>query len=189
MNKTPFKEHQTLRTIFSNIAKLDLKNHTRDIVKLVIDNKISKENIRNILSKYSIQRVEDIKNELLDILITYANFILEDNVITNNEKQNFEFLKIYFGIKEGDFYKYKLTETTSVINKQLERLYEDNLITQAETESNDLLQDMFSLGYDQFDKMKEAFVIKSIQQGANITNLDTANTNVLKIKQNNNLNK
>ncbi|VBB47104.1 hypothetical protein TRIP_D420048 [uncultured Paludibacter sp.] len=184
MNETPFKEEQTLKNLFSEMAKADIKNYIHEIIELVIDSKLSKENIQNILTKYSIRKIEKIKTELLGILIDYANFILKDNVITNNEKQNFEFLKMYFGIKDGDFYKYKLLETKSIINMQLEKLYADNLITQTETESNDLLQDIFGLDYDQFDKLKESFVIKSIEQGAEITNLDTANVKLLKkIKQ------
>lgn len=187
MNETPFKDEQTLKKIFSEIAKMEIKNYTREIVELVIDSKLSKENIQTVLTKYSIRKVEKIKPELLDILIVYANFVLKDNLITDTEKQNFEFLKMYFGIEEGDFYKYKLLETKSIINKQLERLYSDNLITQSETENNDLLQYMFGLDYDQFDKMKEDFVIKSIEQGAEITNLDTANPNILKTKKTNKL--
>ena len=187
MNETPFKDEQTLKRIFSEIAKTKIKNYTREIVELVIDSKLSKENIQNILTKHSIRKVEKVKPELLDVLIAYANFVLEDKVITDNEKQNFEFLKMYFGIEEGDFYKYKLLEIKSIINKQLERLYSDNLIAQTETESNDLLQDMFDLDYDQFDKMKEDFVIKSIEQGAEIVNLDTANPNIFKIKSTNNV--
>jgi hypothetical protein len=180
MNKTPFKEEETLKNIFSEIAKMDLKNYTREIVKLVVDGKLSKESIKSILTKYSIQKVELIKSELLDIIIAYSNFILNDNLLTMIEKENFEFLKIYFDIKDGDFYKYKLQEIKSIINRQFERLYADNLITQSETESNDLLQDIFGLSYDQFDKMKESFVIKSIEQGAEITNLDTANVKLTK---------
>jgi hypothetical protein len=180
MNKTPFKEEENLKNIFSVIAKTDLKNYTREIVELVINSKLSKENIKSILTKYSIQKVEIIKSELLDILIAYLNFILNDNLITKIEKENFEFLKLYFEIKDRDFYTYKLQEIKSIINRQFERIYADNLIIQSETESNDLLQDIFGLNYDQFDKMKESFVIKSIEQGAEITNLDTANVKLTK---------
>lgn len=49
------------------------------------------------------------------------------------------------------------------------------------------MQDIFDLDYDQLDKMKESFVVKSIEQGAEITNLDTANTNILKTKGTNTL--
>jgi len=187
MNETPFKDEQTLKRIFSEIAKMDIKQHTREIVELVVDSGLSNENIQNILTKHSIRKIEKIKSELLDVLIAYANFILADNVITDNEKHNFEFLKVYFRIYEGDFYKYKLLETKSIISRQLELLYADNMITQAETESSYLLQDMFDLDYDQFDKMKEDFVIKSIEQGAEITDLDTANPNILKVKNTNKL--
>jgi len=180
MNITPFKEEENLKNIFSKIAKTDLKNYIREIVELVINSTLSKENIKSILTKYSIQKVEIIKSELLEILIAYLNFILNDNLITTIEKENFEFLKMYFEIKDRDFYKYKLQEIKSIINRQFERIYTDNLIIQSETESNDLLQDIFGLNYDQFDKMKESFVIKSIEQGAEITNLDTANVKLTK---------
>lgn len=187
MNEIPFKEEQTLKKIFSEIARTNVKSHICEIIELIINGRLSKENIQTILNKYSIRKIDKIKPELLDLLIAYANFILEDNVITDNEKQNFGFLKIYFGIREGDFYKYKLPEIKPLINKQLNHLYADNLITLTEAENNVLLQDIFDLDYDQLDKMKESFVVKSIEQGAEITNLDTANINILKTKGTNTL--
>ena len=41
---------------------------------------------------------------------------------------------------------------------------------------------MFDLNYDQFDILKEDIIIKAIEKGAEITNLDTANKNILNKK-------
>lgn len=182
MNSAQFRDKLTLQKAFTEIAKTDLKDYTREIAKLVADNNLNKDNIQIILSKYSIRSVNKIKVDLLDILITYANFVLEDHIITDDERRNFEFLKLYFEICEGDFYKYKRVEIKAIISKQFEKQYADNLITYNESESSVLLQDMFDLDYDQLDKMKEEFVIQAIERGAEITNLDTANKDILKEK-------
>jgi len=183
MDATPFKDESTLKKAFTKIATLDIKNYTCEIIELVANNELSRERIQDILSKYYIQDIQKIKTELLDVLIAYANFVLEDDLITNDEKSNFEFLKLYFEIKEGDFYIHKKNEIKVIINRQLERIYQDNLITQNESESNTILQDMFDLDYDQLDKMKEDFVLKSIEQGAEIIDLDTANVKFSKKKK------
>lgn len=180
MNTTPFKDESILKKAFTEIAKLDIKSYTYEIVELVAKNELSRERIQDILSKHYIQDIQKIKAELLDVLIAYANFVLDDDIITNDEKSNFEFLKLYFEIKEGDFYKYKKNEIKVIIERQLDRIYQDNLITQNESESNTILQDMFDLDYDQLDKMKENFVLKSIEQGAQIIDLDTANVKLKK---------
>lgn len=103
--------------IFSEIAKSDIKNYIREIVELVIENEISREKIQIVLSKYSIKGIQEIKTELLDVLIAYANYVLENSVISDVERRNFKFLKMYFKIKEGDFYQYKQSEIKQIINK------------------------------------------------------------------------
>lgn len=183
MNTSPIKNDTSLKRIFSEIANSQSFSHyIREIADLVVNNTISKEKIREILSKHSISTIRAIKNELLDMLIAYANAILEDGIITDTEKRNFEFLKLYFEIKENDFYIEKQPEIKAILDKEFEKLYADNFITQTEAETNVILQDMFDLNYNQFDKLKEDFVIKSIRHGANITDLDTANTSALKEK-------
>lgn len=180
MNTTPFQDELTLKSAFSEIAQSDINDYTRSIVNLVCNNSLSKEAIQEILSQHAIDRIQDIKIELLDVLIAYANFVLKDSIITGAEGSNFEFLKIYFKIREGDFYRNRFVEIESIITKQLEKLYADNLITKNESINMVLLQDMFDLSYDQLDQMKEKFVTNAINQGAIITNLDTGNKKFIK---------
>jgi hypothetical protein len=114
------------------------------------------------------------------MLISYANVILEDGIITDKEKRNFGFLKLYFGIKPNDFYKHKLFEITEILHYQFEKLYFDNNISKEEAEHGVDLQDMFGLSYAQFDKLKEKEIRKALENGANILNLDTANIKLIK---------
>ena len=182
MHIKSLKNDQSLHDAFIEISKQNRSNYIHEIVYLVIESKLNRKNIQIVLSKYSIKDVGIIKNELLDVLIEYSNIVLRDNVLSETEKTNFEFLKLYFGIKEGDFYKNKRLEIKNILNKQFEKLYDDNLITHLEAEHNFILQEMFDLNYDQFDILKEDIIIKAIEKGAEITNLDTANKNILNKK-------
>jgi len=177
---TPLKKDNDLQKAFELIANSSQKEYIRRIAKLVVDNEITKPKIQNILSEFKIQNIKDIKSELLDTLIEYAVLVLEDNVLTENEKTNFHFLKLYFEIKAGDFYKNKYQKIKMILEKEFEKLYADDLITADESEYTVILQDMFDLTYDQFDKLKEDIIRKSIERGASITDLDTANTKFLR---------
>jgi hypothetical protein len=149
------KDDLILHTAFETIAKSDtISEHIREIATLVVSDELTRENIQSIVSKFG-YTVQDIKNELLDMLIAYANAILEDSTITDKEKQNFGFLKLYFGIKPNDFYKYKLFEIKEILHRQLEKMYLDNNISKEEAEHGVDLQDMFELSFEQFDKLKE----------------------------------
>jgi len=182
MHIKSLKDDQSLHDAFIEISKQNRADYIHQIVELVLNNNLNRKNIQIILSKFSIKNIGVIKNELLDVLIEYSNIVLRDNVLSEIEKINFEFLKLYFGIKEGDFYKNKRLEIKEILIKQFERLYDDNLITHSESEHNFILQEMFDLNYDQFDILKEDIIIKAIEKGAEITNLDTANTKILNKK-------
>ena len=108
-------------------------------------------------------------------MIKYADYVLENGIISDAEKRNFEFLKLFFKIKEGDFLKYKSFEIREILQKQFEKLYADNYIDEEEAKYSVVLQDIFDLSYGQFDAIKERFVLQSIMRGADVTSLDTAN--------------
>jgi hypothetical protein len=169
---------------FKKIANTEnVKPFIKEIVLLVSENNLTNESLDTVLSQYNVRKIQDIKIELLDLLIKYADCILEDDIISDSEKRNFDFLKLFFRIKEGDFLKYKSSEIKKILQKQFERLYADNYIDMREAKHNVLLQDIFDLSYAQLDTIKEKFVIQSIEQGADIINLDTANIKILTNKK------
>ena len=109
----------------------------------------------SILKRYSIQKIEDIKFESLDLLIAYTDFILTDNIISEAEIQDFSILKRVFRIKEGDFIKFKRFEVNEIVKKEFMRIYSDNFIDGNEQLFNLNLQSLFDLSYDEFEHIKK----------------------------------
>lgn len=175
MESTLPKNDLKLHEAFEIILSIDtFSEYILDIAELIYNNSISKDTISVVLKRHQINRIEDIKEELLDLLIVYINLILNDHTITENEKNNVRLLKIYFKIREGDFYNYRYVEVEDILHRQFERLYLDNKISTQESIHNVELQQIFDLGYDQFDKFKENEVRRAIESGVDISELDTA---------------
>jgi len=175
MEMTLSKDDLELHKAFGVILSIEnFSDYILAIAQLIYNNDLSRENLEKTFSEHKIRRIEDIKEELLDLLIVYINLILNDHVISEKEKCNVGLLKMYFKIKEGDFYNNRYYEIEDILHRQFERLYFDNSINKEETLHNVCLQDLFDLSYDQFDEFKEKEVRKALEQGADITDLDTA---------------
>ncbi len=91
-----------------------------------------------------------LRDDLLDVIIAYINVILDDDFVTSNEAENVKFLKLFFKIKEGDFYKYKFGQIEKMLDRQFEHMYQDNRINTEEALQKVELQELFDLSYDQF---------------------------------------
>lgn len=128
----------------------------------------------NCVKENNIRKIEDIKLETLDLLILYAHYILEDNVISNEKLEDFSFLKLLFKIKEGDFRKYKNIEIKEILKKQFIRAYSDQRIDNEEEMQSVNLQSLFDLSYDEFENLKKEEVINALLNGANPKDLDIA---------------
>lgn len=184
METTLAKDDLELHEAFGVILSIEsFSDYIADIAELIYNNNLNKGNLNKILQEHRIRRIEDIKEGLLDLLIVYINLILNDHIITDNEKRNIGLLKIYFKIKEGDFYNNRYYEIEDILHRQFERLYFDNIINKEEAIHNVELQDLFDLSYDQFDEFKEKEVRNALERGADISDLDTAKyPKVFKIK-------
>jgi hypothetical protein len=163
--------HRAFETIFANG---DFSNCVIDIIELVYCGKLTRNTLLCVIREHKIKNIADIKEELLNLLIAYINIMLEDNIITDDELRSLKILKLYFRVKEGDFYKKCYKGVENILHRQFEMLYSDNKIG-TEEEKHDLrLQELFDLSYDQFDKFKENEIKKALLRGANITELNTA---------------
>ncbi len=164
-----------LREAFGVILSLDcFSDYIVAIAGLIYNDTLSKESISRILSDHNIERIDDIKEELLDLLLVYINLILNDHIIAEKERENLGLFKIHFKIKEGDFYKLRYDDLQDIISRQFDRLYIDHSIDHAEAIHIGYLQGLFELSYDQVDKFKEYYVRIALESGADITDLDTA---------------
>lgn len=169
--KNDLELHQAFGIILSIESFSD---YIIDISELIYNNELSRESIQKVLDEHKIKKIENIKEELIDLLIVYINLVLNDHIISENEKFNVELLKKHFKIKEGDFYSLRYQEIEDILFRQFERIYSDNKIDKEEAIHKVDLQGLFNLSYDQFEEFQENEIRRSIEQGADIADLDTA---------------
>lgn len=169
------KDDLELHKAFEIILSIDsFSDCAVDIARLACNNILDRANIQKVLAEHKIKKIEDLKEELIDLLIVYINLVLNDHIISDNEKFNVGVLKKYFKIKEGDFYTIRYQEVEDILHRQFGRIYSDNNISTEEAIHSVNLQELFNLSYDQFDKLKENEISRALEQGADITDLDTA---------------
>lgn len=166
-NDTQFKE------AFYSISNENSNSYIRKIASLIVEDTLNEKSLESILEKDNLENVTAIKEEILDMLLEYINFILKDGAITENEARILKLLKRFFKIREGDFYNYRYTEIKNILDKQFSILYSDNKINREEALHKVGLQELFDLGYDQFLELVDKEVKAAVDRGANKEQLDT----------------
>ena len=148
-------------------------NAVSDISNAICQGHLSKITLEEILLQHGISNIEDLKFEILDMLLAYVNLILDDNYITAKEAESIKYLKLFFKIKEGDFYNKKYYEIERILDRQFENMYQNNVIDNEEALQKVELQELFDLSYDQFLELSIKAVKGAIKRGANPIDLDT----------------
>ena len=142
-------------------------------LNLILDDKMNSIALKQCLSG-SGYTLSMIKPEALQVILDYSEIILEDDVLTENEIRIITLLKMFFQIKDGDFYTYGKKEIVdSVLMAQLEKMYADNIINKEEALKKTDLQGLFCLSYDQFSEIVNKVAKSALERGANIKDLDT----------------
>ena len=152
----------------SNIAMIE-------IVDLLKKGEFSIKDIDKILSRHSIKSIILLKNEALNLLLDYIEIVLDKDSLDPNKYYNIAILKRVFKIKEGDFFNLKFDLVENILNREFEKLYNDNVIDSKEEIFKVDLQSIFDLSYDQFAKYREIHVFQALNRGANPNSLDIAN--------------
>ena len=133
------------------IARKDYPDVIKAALQLIVDKQMNSIALDKLLTSKGIRRITDIKEKTLDVLRDYADLILEDDVLTQDELTNLQMLKIFFRIEEGDFQKNnKFNRVETIIIHQLEKLYADNVLDEQEALHQSDLQGVFGLGYDEY---------------------------------------
>ena len=120
-------------------------------LQLIVNGNMNSIALDKVLAEQGIRRITDIKAKTLDVLLDYADMILEDNSLSQEELTNLKMLKLFFRIKEGDFQRNnKFSCVEAIIVRQLEKLYEDNVLEYQEELLQSDLQGVFGLGHDEY---------------------------------------
>lgn len=158
--------------------------YINEIAMSIATREFTKERINQILQKHRIGNIQSIKHDTMDLLLASINFILDDGVITEKELANLKVMKRVFKIKEGDSYSMRLEAVQKILNKQFQKIYKDNVIDKNEAILKVGLQELFDLGYDQFQELSRDEVKAALERGADLNDLDA----VLEIKDIQNIN-
>ncbi|MGN0187778.1 MAG: hypothetical protein ACI392_08575 [Paludibacteraceae bacterium] len=133
-----------------------------DLLNVIINDPLGNLDVlqRDIfLQSRNIRRISDIKVYTLPIIIDYANLCLEDGWLTEEEISNITLLKLFLGVKEGDFYRNTLkNDVRNVLLKHLRLLYADGQITPQEALLMSNMQGLFGLSFSEYEE-----IIKEIE--------------------------
>ncbi|MBO4362139.1 MAG: hypothetical protein J5823_05075 [Paludibacteraceae bacterium] len=136
------------------MKRKDYSQVINEALQLVVDGQMNSIALEKVLAAKGIRRITDIKEKTLDVLLDYADLILEDDVLTQDELTNLQMLKLFFRIEEGDFQKNnKFARVESILTRQLEKLYADNILDEQEALHQSDLQGIFGLNYDEYSKI------------------------------------
>lgn len=142
-------------------------------MELILNDKMNSIELNQCLSGENMS-IDDIKPEALSLIIDYAKLILEDGIITKDETRIISMLKLFYRIKEGEFFEFgKKDDVTDVLLQQLRKLYSDNTIDKSEAVMKTELQELFGLCYDDFLEINNIAAKEAIERGADISKLDT----------------
>lgn len=120
-------------------------------LQLIVEGQMNSLALNKILSENGIRRITDIKDKTLDVILDYADVILEDDAISQEELTNLQMLKLFFHVEEGDFQKNnKFKRVENIIIRQLEKLYADNVLEYHEELHQSELQGVFGMGHDEY---------------------------------------
>ena len=136
------------------IARKEYPEVIKAALQLIENNQMSSLALDKVLAESGIRRITDIKEKTLDVLLDYADIILEDDSLSQEELRNLKMLKLFFRIEEGDFQKNnKFPRVEAIIVRQLEKLYADNILEYQEELHQSDLQGVFGLGHDEYMKI------------------------------------
>lgn len=146
---------------------------SKAVAQALAEREISKQDILALVTEQGIYDLNEVINQLGYLFFYYAFRALNDHVLTPEEKMNALYLKRTFGFKEGFFFQNFYRETQTLVSKQLQLIYADNKVTEAERQHIADIQELFDLSFAQMDEFKAVFVDKALADGANLDELDT----------------
>ena len=159
------------------ISSQTLDNSLIDIGEIISRKGIStsRKDCLQVLSVYGVDDIKKFTDTSLKLVMFYLKVVLKDNLISDEELRNIRFLKLLFGIKEGDFNKQKgfANEVVSIIKSQLNLIYVDDEVSSQEAIHKVNLQEVFGLNYDEFLLLSNQVVLDSLSRGYDWIEIDS----------------
>lgn len=167
-----------LKKIFSYILNSkELDNSMMDLAQVIAENGTlsTRNDCLNALKTYGVNDIKKFKKSSIKLLIFYIKIVLNDNLISTQELNNIRFLKLLFGIKEGDMIKDKSfsTEISKILEIQIDLIYKDDEVNSEEAIHKVNLQEVFGLNYDEFLSLTSKAALDSLERTDDWIKIDT----------------
>lgn len=164
----------TLKLFIANAIEQEKYSTTMNgLLNLVVEDKMNSLARNEYLSNLG-YGIDDMKSESLSVIIDFAKSCLTDDYLSEEEMRNIGLLKLFFHVKDGDFIQNgKREDVQEILTLQLEKMYQDNQISNDEAISKTKLQELFGLSYDEFLDIVNVIARNSLANGANLLELDT----------------
>lgn len=107
---------------------------------------------------------EELKLELLDVLIYFIEHCLEDHALTAEEQTAIRDLKRVFRVEEGDLYALKRERIADVLRAEIPLILRDRNVDRAEALHQVSLQRAFDLSYDQYLELTREYVERIVEE-------------------------
>jgi len=169
---------QDLEHVFSYIiSSQELDKSSIDLAQVISENGIqtTRMDCMNVLSADGRNDKNNLRKNSLPLLMFYLKVVLNDNLISEEELRNIRFLKLLFGIEEGDFLKHTdlASETTNIIKSQVDLIYSDDEVSSQQAIHKVNLQEAFGLNYDEFLHLSSKAALESLERTGDWIRIDT----------------
>lgn len=167
-----------LKKIFGHILNSkELENSLMDVAQVIAEKGISstRNDCLKALKIYGINDIKKFKKSSIKLLIFYIKIVLNDNLISTQELNNIRFLKLLFGINEGDMIRDKSIspEISKILETQIDLIYKDDEVTSDEAIHKVNLQEVFGLSYDEFLSLTSKAALDSLERTDDWIKIDT----------------
>lgn len=121
-----------------------------ELTGILASGKADPERYHEIVARDGLEREIWFRKDRLDLVLGYVESALETGSLDRERQRDISALKEWLDIAEGDFARYRPSEVSAILQKQLELILADLRVDEAEDVYQVVLQTAFDLGYDQY---------------------------------------
>ena len=163
----------TIRRAFSQYLSSNRPSGSlAEIAKRLAEEGIQNSKLRDLIPLREEREYSAVQSDLLDLVLFYITFCLEDHHLTSEECSNVHYLKAFFHIQEEDFYTYKCSQVKQILSAQISRILSDQNVDRTEAIQQVELQRCFGLSYDQFLQITHPHVERIVNELIGLINAD-----------------
>ena len=152
----------------------------QDLVSAIAREELTRPTFDAIAGRHGVQDLNPFKGALLDLVLYYVRFALNDHALSETEIDTVRQLKRFLRIEDGDFWLYRREQVRDAVELEIARILVDGRIDRAEELHQVEVQALFDLGYDQYLALTKEVVAGAVEELETVAWLRTADDEMRK---------